>query len=198
MRASTVIALFSAAMASAQSSTGTKNYTSELDMTIDPNSVKPDQRAIWCQGQTNTCNLLCNNNVDKNSCTQSTLKYECTCASNKSAPGLQYYVQTLPTFICQELFAQCDKENTGNADGQKACKTNIQDLCGKTPPPKAAVSDSGDDSSSSPSASQPSATGSGSASSSSPTASNVAVPMAAAAGNGAAAAALVGFVAMLF
>ncbi|KYK55453.1 PCI domain-containing protein [Drechmeria coniospora] len=137
MRASPLVVLAAAAAAvSAQA----QNYTSELEMKIDPNTVQVQVRASWCQAQTNTCTLLCDNETDKNSCAQEDLSFACTCASNSSAPGLQYYVQTMPTFICETLFEQCNIQQVSNAEGQKACMTNIKNLCGKNPPPKGPVS----------------------------------------------------------
>ncbi|XP_044714968.1 uncharacterized protein HRG_11601 [Hirsutella rhossiliensis] len=171
MRASTALAVLSAVVASAQSA---QNFTSELDMTIDTNKVKMETRAIWCRAQTNTCGLLCDNNTDKNSCAQDTLKFECTCASNKSMPGLQFYTQTVPTFICEERFKECTNENANKADEQEGCKKNIQALCGKSDPPKRT---------------------SGPVSSS--TSGGLAAPTMAPAGNGAAVAAALGFLAYL-
>jgi predicted exporter len=69
---------------------------------------------------------------------QAQLTFDCTCASNNSAPGLQYYTQTLPTFICQQLYANCIQTNAGNADGQDECKSNIQKLCATQNPPSIA------------------------------------------------------------
>jgi len=41
--------------------------------------------------------------------TQETLEYDCTC-SNGTAPGLEYYIQTMPTVSCvtRELHSQED------------------------------------------------------------------------------------------
>ncbi|KAM4059545.1 hypothetical protein HRG_011601 [Hirsutella rhossiliensis] len=195
MRASTALAVLSAVVASAQSA---QNFTSELDMTIDTNKVKMETRAIWCRAQTNTCGLLCDNNTDKNSCAQDTLKFECTCASNKSMPGLQFYTQTVPTFICEERFKECTNENANKADEQEGCKKNIQALCGKSDPPKAPVSSGNGDGSSDSSSSASSPTSqrtSGPVSSS--TSGGLAAPTMAPAGNGAAVAAALGFLAYL-
>ncbi|KFA74586.1 hypothetical protein S40288_08140 [Stachybotrys chartarum IBT 40288] len=132
----TTATLFAAAAAVASVSGQTlQNYTSSLDMTIDPNTVPVQQRATWCQGQTNTCNLLCDLDTQENSCVQTTLEYECTCSSNSSAPGLQYYLQTMPTFICEQLYSQCINENAGDASGQEACTNQIDALCGEAEPP---------------------------------------------------------------
>ncbi|UNI15037.1 hypothetical protein JDV02_001609 [Purpureocillium takamizusanense] len=196
MRASAVVVAFAAAAVSAQ-----QNYTSELDMKIDPNSVEIQLRAQWCQAQTNTCNLLCNNDTDKNNCAQEDLKYECTCASNSSAPGLQFYTQTMPTFICDALYGQCNQQNAGNADGQKACTSNIKDLCGKLAPPKAPVSDESSSSASPSGTTSPTGSGSASATGSkatgTSTSTGLAAPTMAPAGNGAAAAAAIGLLAYL-
>lgn len=82
---------------------------------------------------------------------QATLSYDCTCASNSSAPGLQYYTQTLPTFICEQLYANCIQTNAGNQDGQDQCKNNIQKLCATHNPPTIAEISSLDASSAAPS-----------------------------------------------
>ncbi|PTB36928.1 uncharacterized protein TrAFT101_007214 [Trichoderma asperellum] len=128
-------AIFVAIAATAVSAQTVPTYKSSLNMTIDPNSVPQQQRAVWCQGQTNTCQVLCDNNTDLNDCNQAQLTFDCTCAANNSAPGLQYYTQTLPTFICQQLFSNCIQANAGNADGQDQCKSNIQKLCATHNPP---------------------------------------------------------------
>lgn len=73
------------------------------------------------------------------------LSYKCTCSSNNSAPGLQYYDQTMPTFICKALFSQCIEQHVSDADGQKACTTNINDLCGEINPNKADIGGDSDD-----------------------------------------------------
>jgi len=103
----------------------------------------------------------------------------------------------MPTFICDALFGQCNEQNVGNADGQKACTTNIKNLCGKNDPPKAPVSDE----SSSSVSGTPSATGSasatGSKASTTSTSTGLAAPTMAPAGNGAAAAAAIGLLAYL-
>lgn len=82
-------------------------------------------------------------------CQQETLKYDCKCASNSSAPGLQYYTETLPTFICKELFGQCIAAHPNDADGQNACTKDIDDKCATQNPPKEPVgggsSSDGDD-----------------------------------------------------
>jgi hypothetical protein len=123
------------------------NYTSSLDMEIDPNSVDDMTRGVWCRGQYDTCETLCNDNTNTNDCTTSNLKWDCTCASNNSRPGLEYYEQTMPTYICLTLFDQCNTQHIGDSDSQKLCIENIRNKCGKTPPAEASTDD--DDESSS-------------------------------------------------
>ncbi|KAI5466706.1 hypothetical protein BGZ63DRAFT_5584 [Mariannaea sp. PMI_226] len=133
------LALF--ALAASMASAAVPEYESSLNMTINPGVVDAQTRASWCQAQTNTCTTLCDNETNKNSCTQSTLAWDCTCSSNSSAPGLQYYVQTMPTFICEELYSECITQNTGSASGQKECTKNIKDLCGSLKPSSASKDD---------------------------------------------------------
>jgi hypothetical protein len=158
MRATTAAFAIAAAAATVSGQT-VQNYTSALDMEIDPNSVPTQTRATWCQGQTNTCNVLCNLDTASNDCQQSTLEYDCTCSSNSSAPGLEYYSQTIPFFVCRELFSQCIAQNAGNADGQESCTENINSLCLDHNPPSAAdVEDSDDDDESTSTTTSPTST----------------------------------------
>lgn len=94
---------------------------------------------------------------------QTTLKYDCTCASNHSAPGLQYYAGTIPTNICNMLYQNCIAGNTDNAQEQNKCKPNIGDLCGTLAPGSAVVVSSTAAQSSKPAATQSGASQSGSA-----------------------------------
>ncbi|KAG6000095.1 hypothetical protein E4U21_005819 [Claviceps maximensis] len=192
MRSAAVFVALAVASAQAQTKTETTayNFTSELDMTIDPNSVSQTNRAIWCQGQTNTCGLLCNNNAETNTCSETDLKWNCSCASNSSTPGIQYYKQTMPFYICMELFSQCITTNAGNQRGQDVCTKNINALCATSDPPKAPVSDS--DSGDSPAASSaaPTSSGSGDAKVTSTTSHAFAGPTMAPVGHGAFAAAV--------
>ncbi|RDA82833.1 hypothetical protein CP532_0755 [Ophiocordyceps camponoti-leonardi (nom. inval.)] len=206
MRAFTTVIALGAALATAQSP---MNYSSELDMQIDPNSVPAKERAMWCLAQTNTCGQLCENNTSKNSCLQDKLDWECICASNNSAPGLQYYTQTIPTFKCETLFSQCNSQNVGNADGQQGCINNIQNLCGKAAPPKVSSggSSSGGDGGDSSDSSSSTAASSSSTPSASQAGNNNAVtttrsgglapPTKVPAANGVAFAAAVGFLAVV-
>ncbi|KAG5913936.1 hypothetical protein E4U53_004745, partial [Claviceps sorghi] len=155
---------------------------------------------IWCQGQTNTCGLLCNNNAETNTCSETDLKWQCSCASNSSMPGIQYYKQTMPFYICMELFSQCITKYAGNQRGQDVCTKSINSLCATNDPPKAPVSDSGNGDSPAPSnAAQPtsSGTGSGDAKVTSTTSHAFAGPTLAPLGHGAVAAAAMGLAAFM-
>ncbi|KAK3902879.1 hypothetical protein C8A05DRAFT_33380, partial [Staphylotrichum tortipilum] len=66
------------------------------NFTINPGAVKPSIRSDWCNAEYNTCGKLCSGNPTANDCDVNTLEYVCTC-SNGSAPGLQYYIQSMPT-----------------------------------------------------------------------------------------------------
>ncbi|CAK7202721.1 hypothetical protein SEUCBS139899_005448 [Sporothrix eucalyptigena] len=106
---------------------------SATNFTIDISSVPLTTRSNWCTAQSNTCSTLCDNDPTANSCDPNTLDYSCLC-QNGSAPGLQYYTQTMPTFICQEAYSECNAEYAGNAQAQANCTTSIEDQCGTLDP----------------------------------------------------------------
>ncbi|KAK1755318.1 hypothetical protein QBC47DRAFT_214146 [Echria macrotheca] len=162
MRSTTIFAaaLSALSLASAQN----QNFT------IDSNKIDPTTRTQWCNAQFNTCGILCANNAKENTCTpvwdrdvllldmslrglQSNLSYDCAC-QNGSAPGLDYYTQTMPTFICEEAFSECIAKSVGDSIGQDKCKKDIKAKCGTLDPSKADVSSG----SSSSSAAAPSGT----------------------------------------
>ncbi|CAF3481217.1 hypothetical protein SNK03_001360 [Fusarium graminearum] len=201
MRSSFAILAMAVSAISAQS---VKTYKDSLDMTIDPNSVDLTTRSSWCGAQQNTCDTLCSDNTDKNNCNDDTLNWECTCSSNSSAPGLQYYTQTMPTFICENLFAQCISQ-TNTQSGSEECKKKIQSKCAEQSPPKNLASDDDDTSSTATdtatataSATKTSSDASGTAAAVSTTSSDAfAAPTMAPAGKGAAAAVALGMLAYL-
>lgn len=82
----------------------------------------------------NTCGILCSGNINDNTCTPDTLLYDCTCASNNSSPDLGAYTNTLPTFICNQLYTNCVAAAAGNTSAQADCQTSIEDKCGKLDP----------------------------------------------------------------
>ncbi|KAJ4272199.1 hypothetical protein NW762_000910 [Fusarium torreyae] len=191
---------------SAVSAQTVKSYKSSLDMTIDTGSVDPATLSGWCTAQENTCDILCDDDTEKNNCIDDTLKWECTCTSNSSTPGLQYYTQTVPTFICENLFSQCITQYAGNSDGQKQCKSKIKALCAEQSPPKnAAKSDDDDDDATSTASDTATASATESSSSATGTAESVtstssdalAAPTMAPAGKGAAAAIALGMLAYM-
>ncbi|KAG5746237.1 hypothetical protein H9Q69_008369 [Fusarium xylarioides] len=197
-------ALLAMAVSAISAQTTVQNYKSSLDMTIDPNSVDLATRSSWCGAQQNTCDALCKDDTNDNKCTENDLKWECTCSSNSSTPGLQYYTQTMPTFICEELFSQCISQNTGSQSGQRECTSKIEDKCAKQSPPKDVVSDDDDDISSTvtdtatTSATRASSEATGTAESVTSTTSDAfAAPTMAPAGRGAAAAVALGVLAYL-
>ncbi|KAM3514221.1 hypothetical protein MY11210_002110 [Beauveria gryllotalpidicola] len=191
-----IFALAAAGAATAQAQV--QNYTSSLDMQLDPNQATAQERAQWCSAETNSCSQLCGNTESKNDCSSTDLKYSCLC-SNGSAPGLQYYSQTMPTFICQKLFDLCNAQNVGNARNQEACKTNIMSHCGTLDPTKATTGGSSSSTSGSSTASPKATSSAGDSGSASTTSSSraIAAPTMAAGQGIAAAAAAVGVFAYL-
>ncbi|KAK3341424.1 hypothetical protein B0T25DRAFT_341687 [Lasiosphaeria hispida] len=130
------------------------------NFTVDPAKVEPSIRSDWCKSEFNTCDTLCARSPTANSCDPTTLKFECTC-TNGSAPGLEYYSQSLPSLICQKAFEICNADNAGEPQKQSDCKKNIQAKCGTLDASKAEVG--GEVTSSS--AAVPSATGASTAAS---------------------------------
>ncbi|KAF5674075.1 PCI domain-containing protein [Fusarium heterosporum] len=201
MRSSIALIAMAISAVSAQS---VKSYKSSLDMTIDPNSVDIATRSDWCGAQQNTCDALCKDDTNSNSCSETDLKWDCKCSSNSSTPGIQYYIQTIPTFICKELFSQCIAQNTQSSRDQRECESKIDDKCATQAPPKEVASDDDDDttstaaSSATSSATKSSADATGSAESVSSTSSDAfAAPTMAPVGRGAAAAVALGMLAYM-
>ncbi|KAK4035068.1 hypothetical protein C8A01DRAFT_38460 [Parachaetomium inaequale] len=137
-----LIALSALTLASAQ----------DRNFTVDPKTVDDGVKADWCSAEYNSCRSLCDNALTANKCDPKTLQYTCTC-SNGSAPGLQYYIQTIPTFICEQAYSNCIAANTQSSQGQDECKTNIKSQCGTLDPSKAEVNTPSTDSTSSASTS---------------------------------------------
>ncbi|KAF9876558.1 hypothetical protein CkaCkLH20_05966 [Colletotrichum karsti] len=116
-----VLALTAASAVSAQ-----RKVFSAADINVA--AINIQTKASWCTGERNVCNVLCNR-APTNDCDAATLQYSCLC-SNGSAPGLEYYEQTLPTFICNQAFEDCISANVGNARGQQNCTDTIKSQCG--------------------------------------------------------------------
>jgi hypothetical protein len=62
------------------------------------------------------------------------LIFNCTCTANNSAPGLQYYTQTIDTFECELNFQNCIANNTGDQAAQALCTSNEKKNCGQLSP----------------------------------------------------------------
>ncbi|PMD48622.1 hypothetical protein L207DRAFT_575280 [Hyaloscypha variabilis F] len=108
----------------------------QTNLTFDPSIVGLTIRGQWCQAEFNTCNTLCGKTTDSNTCDPNTLNFTCTC-TNGSAPGLQYYTQTMPTFICEENFSLCNAaavNDTDSAAAQAACLATEKADCGQLDP----------------------------------------------------------------
>jgi len=166
-QASVFVALSALGLAAAQSS---NNFT------VDPNTVDPTTRTEWCNAEFNTCGILCGGKTKANSCTPNDLKFVCTC-TNGSAPGLEYYIQSMPTLLCEQSFKDCIAKTVGNSQDQGKCTTDIKNKCGTLDPAKAQVG-GGSSPSSSSSAAAPTGSTSGTANAapSSPTSVAGAVP----------------------
>ncbi|KAH8594352.1 hypothetical protein B0O99DRAFT_514279 [Bisporella sp. PMI_857] len=128
----TVVALLAASV-SAQTA---------ANSTIDPSTVDLTTRAQWCGAQQNTCGTLCSGAADPNTCDENTLTFNCTCTANNSSPGLIYYKQTLPTFICQQIYEVCIKNGENVAAAQKKCTDDRDKNCGTLDPEKFVASSS--------------------------------------------------------
>ncbi|KAI1497064.1 hypothetical protein F5X99DRAFT_398211 [Biscogniauxia marginata] len=80
------------------------------DYVIDPESVGLGQRTSWCQSETSTCPLICQQyppgGTEINDCDPETLTYGCVC-ENGQQPNVSEYSLTLPYFVCQEWGNQC-------------------------------------------------------------------------------------------
>ena len=124
-----IIGLTIVALVAADGANNTSN-------SIDPNTVLASTRSQWCSGEINTCGTLCAGDYDANTCNPDTLTYNCICSSNGSAPGLQYYTQSMPTYICEQVFANCIAAGENDAAAQKVCRENEAKNCGKLDPDK--------------------------------------------------------------
>jgi hypothetical protein len=136
--------------------------------------------AAWCSAQINTCTVLCNGDVSpgpQDNCSTTTLDFTCLCTSNNSQPGLQYYTNTMPTFICEEVYKLCIAAGENDAAAQAQCTKTRNADCGTLDPANytAAVSTS-----SSATATATSSSGTGSATASTTLASATASKAAAA------------------
>ncbi|KLU83474.1 hypothetical protein MAPG_02534 [Magnaporthiopsis poae ATCC 64411] len=129
VRAALVLALSAAAPLAAAQSIQIPPLPFNLTFKPDLNKVPSDKRSDWCNGERGVCDTLCGVPNTKNDCDPATLQFACTC-QNGSAPGLQYYQNSLPTFICEEAFTQCIAASVGDRTGQDKCTKDVRSLCG--------------------------------------------------------------------
>ncbi|RDW94508.1 hypothetical protein BP5796_00271 [Coleophoma crateriformis] len=102
--------------------------------TIDPSTVSLSTRSSWCAGEISTCGTLCSGASSSNTCDPDTLNYTCTCTANSSTPGLQYYKQSMPTFICEQIYSNCISAGQNDQAAQKLCVTAEANNCGHLDP----------------------------------------------------------------
>ncbi|KAI1342841.1 hypothetical protein F5Y15DRAFT_270478 [Xylariaceae sp. FL0016] len=82
----------------------------QADYVIEPDSVSLSLRQSWCDSETSTCPIICEQTppggYTTNTCDPETLTYGCVCA-NGLQPNVSEYSLTLPYFVCQEWGNQC-------------------------------------------------------------------------------------------
>ncbi|KAG9233857.1 hypothetical protein BJ875DRAFT_30630 [Amylocarpus encephaloides] len=103
--------------------------------TVEPSTVSATIRSQWCAGQQNTCPILCANQYMDNVCDPNTLNYTCTC-NNGTAPGLEFYTQTMPTYECLEVYSNCITAGQNDATAQRLCTEARDANCGTLDPTK--------------------------------------------------------------
>merc|ERR1711939_924261 len=54
--------------------------------------------------------------------------------ANSSEPGLIYYQNTMPTFICEEIYKDCKEANVGVSSAQAQCDAAEKANCGHLDP----------------------------------------------------------------
>ncbi|OBT66686.1 hypothetical protein VE03_03951 [Pseudogymnoascus sp. 23342-1-I1] len=94
--------------------------------------VDPDEftyKGTMCNAQHGICDILCSRAVNVNICDSTTLQFDCKCASNNSAPGLQYYEGSIADYMCRVTASNCMDDNVGNATALETC-TSIRSKCG--------------------------------------------------------------------
>ncbi|TDZ20571.1 hypothetical protein C8034_v007962 [Colletotrichum sidae] len=110
--------------------------TAQADYIIDPTTVPLSLRRAWCQDQTNTCPIICQQTEPRttqvNTCNYNDLTYGCICGDGK-APNMTEFTLTLPYHTCQEYGNQCVKA-CGLANNQCASNCREDNPCGATSP----------------------------------------------------------------
>ncbi|KFY92031.1 hypothetical protein V500_04352 [Pseudogymnoascus sp. VKM F-4518 (FW-2643)] len=98
--------------------------------TVDPDEFTQTARGTMCNAQHGICNILCSDKVNVNICDSTTLQYDCKCASNNSAPGLEYYAGSVPSYMCTRNYTLCYEASQDNSTAEENCQTSIMDKCG--------------------------------------------------------------------
>jgi hypothetical protein len=106
------------------------------DYVIDPSSVSLRTREYWCQGQTSTCPILCQQvkpgTTLVNTCDPEALTYGCLCGNNLQ-PNMSEYTLTLPYYVCTAWVQQCQSDCGDH--NNKCISSCVQDHpCGATNP----------------------------------------------------------------
>ncbi|RYP38960.1 hypothetical protein DL768_010743 [Monosporascus sp. mg162] len=90
---------------------------------------------VYAQAQSNSTFTLPNpGEVDlgratTNDCDVNTLDFSCVC-SNGESPDFNQYRDTIPFFVCMQLFEDCIESNPDDARAQENCTTTYNDNCG--------------------------------------------------------------------
>lgn len=110
----------------------TQTTVSDLPFDLDISKVSVASLNSWCAGQINVCDTLCQQDTKKNSCEEGPPPvWDCSCSSNSSTPGAQYYSSSMQAQLCQQAFAQCQENNAGDSEVQKSkCEDGIRSQCG--------------------------------------------------------------------
>ncbi|KAL5612335.1 hypothetical protein BROUX41_000131 [Berkeleyomyces rouxiae] len=135
MRAFAVLAAFAAGAHAATS------YTFG-NTTVNVAAIDSSDKSAYCRGQRNTCEQLCSDGTDTNTCDTNTLDFACTCSDGETPSDLSSYSTSMDAYLCEAAYSQCIAASVSDATAQKACKTNIEDKCGKKDVADAASSSS--------------------------------------------------------
>jgi len=107
---------------------------------FEPDSVDLDQRQRWCFDQVDTCAILCERGLSKNSCNavgrfavvvfsslserQTDLSYECDCSTTfggKLSRNVSGFAQTLPSYQCSVWKIRCSASHSKDASAAAGC-----------------------------------------------------------------------------
>ncbi|RYP78537.1 hypothetical protein DL771_000490 [Monosporascus sp. 5C6A] len=94
----------------------------------NPSAVDLSLRSAWCRSQNNACDNLCQQ-ATNNDCDPETLVFSCVC-SNGESPDFNEYRDTIPFFVCKQLFEDCIASHPDDARAQANCTTTYDDNCG--------------------------------------------------------------------